>query len=340
MTVSWEDLVKAMDRLAPRGAPRRKLLQIISIILIFEGISVLILFSYFGAILGFSSIVLGSLLIVLLNPDVFHRRGVPEATAPRETTPGLKLVDLIVDVFGEGSLTVAGAVIIALVVLYNAYISGRPEFGDLDTLTIIFGGTLMIYPVVSQKFKVEAAFSMIFIALVVIVLVIPQATMSAFGSAGASRAGNWYVHYMLAAPFAGALDLMGIPASSSGNLVTLEFADGSVHTLGISAYCAGLYSFSIFLAAFFSFVLVFERLPRWTLATVLVLGMIVAYLGNLFRMIMIGVIGYYRGLEALLWAHENVGWMIFLGWSSVFWFILLRYTSRPLRAAKATGETL
>jgi exosortase/archaeosortase family protein len=133
---------------------------------------------------------------------------------------------------------------------------------------------------------------------------------------------------MLAAPFAGALDLIGIDASSQGNLVTMQFHDGNTQTLAISAYCAGLYSFSIFLAAFVSFVLVFERLPVRVLAIVLSIGLVIAYLGNLFRMVIIGIVGYYRGLEALLWAHENAGWIIFLSWSAVFWYLLLGYTSR------------
>jgi archaeosortase C (PEF-CTERM variant) len=134
---------------------------------------------------------------------------------------------------------------------------------------------------------------------------------------------------MLAAPFAGILNLLGIHASSSGSMVIIYAHDGMNQlSLSISAYCAGLYSFSIFLAAFFSFVLVFERLRTKTLAFVLGLGLLVAFLGNLFRMVIIGIVGYYRGLEALLWAHENVGWIIFLSWSAVFWYLLLGYTSR------------
>jgi exosortase/archaeosortase family protein len=112
-------------------------------------------------------------------------------------------------------------------------------------------------------------------------------------------------------------------------MVTLTFHDGTVQHLGISAYCAGLYSFSIFMAAFFSFVLVFERLRTRVLVIVLALGLLVAYLGNLFRMVIIGIVGYYRGIDALLWAHQNVGWIIFLSWSAVFWYLLLRYTSKP-----------
>jgi len=129
-------------------------------------------------------------------------------------------------------------------------------------------------------------------------------------------------------PFAAMLDIIGVPASSIADMVSIQFQDGSIHTLKISAYCAGLYSFSIFLSAFMAFVLVFERLPPRTTAWVLALGLLVAYLGNLMRMVVIGVVGYYRGLDALFWAHENVGWIIFLAWSSVFWWSILGYVSR------------
>jgi exosortase/archaeosortase family protein len=143
---------------------------------------------------------------------------------------------------------------------------------------------------------------------------------------------------MLAAPFSGILNLIGIHSSSSGNIVVLQFHDGTRQALGISAYCAGLYSFSIFLAAFFSFVLVFERLPAKILVIVLGVGLLVAYLGNLFRMVVIGIIGYYRGIDALLWAHENAGWIIFLSWSSVFWYLLLGYASKHAIRGKGAPE--
>jgi exosortase/archaeosortase family protein len=190
---------------------------------------------------------------------------------------------------------------------------------------------ILVYPLLARRFKIEACFSLIFLGLVVVFLVLPQAVTSIHKGTGSS-VGNWYVQYMLAAPFAGILNLLGIHASSSGNMVSLDSLVSHNGTsqlnLSISAYCAGLYSFSIFLAAFFSFVLVFERLRTKTLAFVLGLGLLVAFLGNLFRMVIIGIVGYYRGLEDLLWAHENVGWILFLSWSAVFWYFLLGYVSK------------
>jgi len=342
MSLSWNGLTAWFGKVFPQGSAGRKLLTLIAIILLFEGISVIILYSYEGIAVGIFSLALGVLILVLLNPGHVRRaetiRPPPteaEERTPREDPVGIKAVDAVMRKIDNDYIVMgAGAAVVVLVVIWNLFYSPRPEFGDLDTLSLIFGGLVMFFPLLSTKFKVEATFSLIFIGLVVLFLVVPQAVTYLHKGTGNS-VGNWYVHYMLAAPFSGMLNLIGIQSSSSGSLVVLQFHDGTVQALSISAYCAGLYSFSIFLAAFCAFVLVFERLPNKMLAIVLGLGLLIAYLGNLFRMVIIGVVGYFYGLDALLWAHENVGWVIFLSWSAVFWYLLLGYLSKHSSSGKA-----
>jgi exosortase/archaeosortase family protein len=346
MKLSWENITLRVDKWFPEGSPRRKLLVIVSIILLFEGISVLILFSYLGVVAGLFSLALGVLLLLLLHPvSGEERKPVPpedvldrEQKVPDRDPFGLVLIDAVMKRVGNDYIIMgAGAAIIAFVVIWNAIVSDLPEYGDLDTLTFMFGGLVLLSPIPFRKFRVETAFSLLFIGLVVILLVVPQAVTSIHEDTGSS-VGNWYVHYMLAAPFAGILNLLGIDASSSGSIVALQFHDGTTQVLSISAYCAGLYSFSIFLAAFASFVLVFERLSGKILSIVLVLGLLIAYLGNLFRMVVIGIVGYYNGLDALLWTHRNVGWMIFLGWSAIFWYLVIGFADRQARKVRANGN--
>lgn len=319
MRFCLEPLRSLFGKIAPEGSPRRKILQILSVILVMEGVSVIAMFSYAWVGLGLISLLIGGVLIALLysNP--------PTPKGGVKNPPGIRLVDGLTRLLGgEWVVMAIGVAILLLVLIYNRFVSERPGIGDVDTLTVFFGVLLIAYPFAVHRYKVETDFSLIFIGSVVLFLVVPQALSSISSSSGVSSAGDWYVHYMLAAPFSTILDLIGVPSSSSGNLVTIQFQDGTIQTLAISAYCAGMYSFSIFLSAFISFVLVFERLRPRTLTFVLLLGLIVAYLGNLVRMVIIGVVGYYRGMDSLRWAHENVGWIIFLAWSTVFWWLILR----------------
>lgn len=320
MDLNWDKVIAFMDRLAPQGSSRRKILHILSIILIFEGISVIILFSYFGLLVGLASLLIGFILLLTVRPPP------SDVVAPDETeTIGVKLLAKFTNLLGAYGMALLGVLIVVLVIIYNGRISQRPEYGDLDTLSLLLGGLLIVFPFLARKYFVTVGFALIFVAIVVIILVVPQFLVASSGGGGVSRAGNWYVEYMLAAPFATILDLIGIPASSSGDTVTIQFADGTVHPLGISAYCAGLYSFSIFVAAFISYVLVFENFRPKIMGVVLASGLLLAYLGNLFRMVIIGIVGYYEGIKALLWTHENVGWVIFLSWSAVFWYLVIRY---------------
>ena len=325
------EFVAWFDSVVPVGTPKRKVLQIVSLILAVEGVSVLALFSYVGIGVGLLSLVIGVLLMLLMY------RG-SRATLREGGPVGLRFIESIVRLVGGDYVVMGfGAIVIMLVLVYDVTVSARPGLGDVDMISLMFGAAVMLYPVLADRFRVEIGFALLFLGFVVAFLVVPQVVMALTESDGSTSVGNWYVHYMLAAPFSGILDLIGIESSSSGNLVTIEFQNGDVQTLSISAYCAGLYSFSIFLSAFFSFVLVFEDLRRRALAAVLALGLVVAYLGNLFRMVVIGIVGYYRGIDALHWAHENAGWMIFLAWSTAFWYVLLARAGGGAGDAKRPG---
>ncbi len=327
MPRSWQRLLRASQSLIPQGSAKRKIVQIIGIILFFQGVSIAVLSSHFGPAVGVISIALGVLILAIFPPEVVSKDSCSDIAPHVEMdTYGIRLLDYTFSKMGgAASAIVSGAAIVAVILIYNAYFSSRPDLGDLDVLTIILGTLLVAYPFVLKQFKTEATFALLFIGLVVVILVIPQAALSL---GDGPFAGNWYVHYLLAAPFADALNLLGIEATSYASEVAVTFKDGSTHILSISTACAGLYSFSIFVSAFFSFVLVFEKLSRSAMVSVLSLGLLIAYLGNLFRMIVIGVIGYHYGIDALLWAHNNVGWMVFLSWSSVFWYAVMKLVSR------------
>jgi len=342
MASIWERIVLGFDRFAPEGTTKRKMIQLLSIILVIEGLSVLLLFSYQGALVGVLSLALGILLLLIMYPG-WEEEGEAKAEKeaekpPPEPTVGVKLVDWFMATLRSDYVVMAlGVLTIGFVLVYNIYLSPNPNIGDFDSLVMMFGGMLVVYPLLVAKFKTEATFTLLFLGLVVVILVIPD-VMMALSSGTGTTVGNAYVHYMLAAPFAFILDLLGIPASSSGNAVTMTLQNGDVVSLGISAYCAGLYSFTIFVSAFIAFVLVFERFPRRTMVMVLALGLIAAYLGNILRMVIIGVVGYFNGVDALLWAHKNVGWIIFLSWSAVFWYLVLHYVSRHPSVKDVTTE--
>ena len=49
------------------------------------------------------------------------------------------------------------------------------------------------------------------------------------------------------------------------------------------------------------------------------IGFFWTYFANLLRMVIIVLAGHYRGGDALLWTHNNLGWIIFTLWVALFW---------------------
>ena len=90
-------------------------------------------------------------------------------------------------------------------------------------------------------------------------------------------------------------------------------------------------SFTIFSSAFTAFVVVeFEKFRARVLA-ILALGILAAYFANLIRMTIIVLVGAFTDgprLENALWTHANIGWLLFLGWIALFWFLMFRYVIR------------
>lgn len=116
-------------------------------------------------------------------------------------------------------------------------------------------------------------------------------------------------------------------------------------TVVITTACSGIYSFGIFASAFVAFVLTeFQRLGRrvWIL---LGLGLATAYVANVLRMVIIVLVGYYTDstetdLQNMLVAHSYAGWLIFLGWITLFWSVLLKIMPReqPLNPPRRVSE--
>ena len=116
-------------------------------------------------------------------------------------------------------------------------------------------------------------------------------------------------------------------------------------TVVITTACSGIYSFAIFGSAFIAFVLSeYDRL-YWRTWALLGLGFLSAYVANVLRMAVIVLVGYFTdttstALQSMLIAHSYAGWLIFLGWTALFWAALLRLLPiGPARVRPAAGET-
>ena len=245
---------------------------------------------------------------------------------------------------------VAGIVIIAIDAAYNAFLSPSPVLQIHDTVTILFGVTLIAYPFVPQRFDRERDFVMLFFLVLVLILVVPLVLVRLY-KGDFDQGVNAYSSAALAPELQGVLSLLGIsnrsvpPDPSFLGAPGIQFLTqrGDWITVVITTSCSGIYSFSIFASAFTAFILTEFRKTDWRVWTLLVLGFVASYIANLLRMTVIVATGYFSitspdDVGLMLVAHSNVGWLIFLGWISLFWVLMYRFLF-PRKERPATAKS-
>lgn len=231
-------------------------------------------------------------------------------------------------------LPLFGIFVIIAVVWYNASYGGW-HINETDTTAFLFGAMLIAFRYVPKIFSWERDFMMIFSSVLALILVVPLMVLRAFQGDPASSV-NVYSSVLLGPSLVFILNLIGIksyegaPPPGPGNegYPWIYYSDifGAEQRVGISAVCAGLYSFSIFVALFTAYVLVRYKQFRPGIAVILALGFITSYVANIFRMTIIVMVSYYYGPGMLVWmTHEYTGILIFLLWLTVFWHFIFRY---------------
>jgi len=229
----------------------------------------------------------------------------------------------------------AGIAIIALDVIYNLLVTEYPILQIHDSVAIMFGVSLMAYPFVPQRYDRERDFVLFFFLILVLMLVVPLLLFRL--AAGNFEEGvDAYSSTLLAPELVWFVNLFGVNASIvpslAGPAPTIGFnTQSNVYvTVQITTSCSGIYSFSIFAAAFAAFVLTEFDKTNWRVWTLLILGFVASYIANLLRMSVIVLAGYFAIVSkdaetSMMVAHSNAGWLIFLGWISLFWLLMYRF---------------
>ena len=197
---------------------------------------------------------------------------------------------------------------------------------------------------VPQAFARERDFVTVFFVLVCLILVLPLMAARIFYR-NFEASVDVYSWVALAPPLSWSLSAIGVQnsvhpvlGSTAPGLTFVPRNMGTAVTIVITTSCSGIYSFGIFAAAFGAFVLTEFKRPTKRVWLLFGVGIAAAYVANVFRMVVIVLVGYYSDttltdLQNMLIAHSYAGWLIFLAWIGLFWSILLK--TLPIHQSKA-----
>jgi archaeosortase C (PEF-CTERM variant) len=162
----------------------------------------------------------------------------------------------------------------------------------------------------------------------------PLAVWAAQALAKASFGGatpmELFIEHALIAPMASALAMLGYHPSVAGQYITFDTQSGGRMRLLVGVACSGIQAMGMFGGILLVYVLA-ER-PTWTRGLLWsILGLAGVYVVNVVRLVSLALVGSAWGSDALQWAHANLGWIFFVGWTGLFaWLTIAR--PRALRA--------
>lgn len=315
---------------------------LLEFILLLTGINLVILpqkvvwLEYLGVVLFLSGV---ALLVLTFMPEEGEER-------PREKALARRIVEFFsVRLKLRPLFPVLGVIVFALDFAYNLLVFGSLSLGTHDYMLLLFGGALVAYNFVPERYGRERDFFLMFSGVLVLILIVPLLLMRMLeGDMDASV--NAYSAIFLVPEVNAILNLFGVPSSIGvvEGIPSLTFPpELGLDELAVTTSCSGIYSFSIFASAFTAFILTEYSRPNWRVGGLLVLGFVSSYVANLLRIVIVVLVGVYAPgddpMQALLQAHSNAGWMIFVLWITLFWLIMYKVLMREKPAEPAVEET-
>ncbi len=138
------------------------------------------------------------------------------------------------------------------------------------------------------------------------------------------------------------LKVIGLPFSGVGNEIILQAPDYPLPvTLLVTEECSGIHSSFLFLA-FFAMMLVDLRAKlSWRMGAVyFAIGALGTYSANIIRIVVLCLITHHIGFRAMKSFHDYFGFVFFIGWIFVFWFLVyhrVQRTADPAESRPAGG---
>jgi archaeosortase C (PEF-CTERM variant) len=319
---------------------------LLEFILLLTGVNLVMLpqkviwLEYLGVLLFLSGIVL---LVLTFMPEE------EEEETPREKGLAGRIVEFFSVRLRLGPFfPVLGIIVFALDFAYNLLVFGGLSLGTHDYMLLLFGGALVAYNFVPETYGRERDFFLMFSGVLVMILIVPLLLLRLLhGDLDASV--NAYSAIFLVPEANAMLNLVGVPSwygpdPQGLGIPTLFFPpEYGLDPLGVTTSCSGIYSFSIFASAFTAFILTEYSKPNWRVGGLLALGFLTSYAANLLRIVIIVLVGVYAPgddpMQALLQAHSNAGWMIFVLWITLFWLIMYKVLMKDKAVEPADEET-
>ncbi len=103
---------------------------------------------------------------------------------------------------------------------------------------------------------------------------------------------------------------------------TVHFNGFEDATVVIGGPCSGLYSMMLLVGIIVGYAKMERLTDKRRIALLVVMAILVAYVANLIRVSVLYFVGYYYGIEKMMFVHVHLGWIIFIITSFIIMMVL------------------
>jgi exosortase/archaeosortase family protein len=241
-------------------------------------------------------------------------------------------------------IPVAGFALILSWSIWKMVFIGETNLRMEDFIVTLLALSLVVYPSGKSKLGEVKDFVVLYLLLLAIVFVILWRTYSLVTGESHYRITSYAEHYFIALPVSWLLEVFGFNVNAildldgigMSNIIEYEH-DGLLQRVGIGVGCSGLYSAGLFFSAFLAFVIArYRRMDAYTSVGLLV-GFVTTWMSNIIRMVITVMAGIAWGPRALVAVHSFIGILIFVGFLSVFWIIIVRWLDSKEQKPESDG---
>ena len=211
---------------------------------------------------------------------------------------------------------IVGIFIVLADLFYNFKNGG--ELGTLDVMTVFFGlslvGTQLRNIDVVRVSRLGMYISSVFVVLYLIFY-----TIFAFLHIDFLHK---FDHYLILLPTVWTIGLAGIPLEVIAT-ETVRVSGVEEMTVVIGGPCSGLYSMFLLIGIVFGYSKI-EKMDNKRTLKMLGFCIAIAYVSNLFRVIILYLTAYFYGQEAMMTVHTHIGWILFAGVAALIMYFIDR----------------
>jgi archaeosortase C (PEF-CTERM variant) len=197
----------------------------------------------------------------------------------------------------------AGFVVVVADIIYN-FIKGN-SLGTLDTMTLFLGISLMLLGIGNQQFQRIGEFGAYISSIFIVLFLFFYSTLGALNIDFL----HLFDHYFILLPTVEILGLIGTPIEVVAT-ETVRLQGVEEMTILIGGPCSGLYSMFLLVGIVFGYSRIEKIEPKKTLM-ILGFSIFIAYISNLFRVVVLYLTAYNYGQETMMLVHTHLGWIIF-----------------------------